>query len=233
MFHQQDSTTDLDSIFDFIEDWPDEDPDASLLMEATTRNEDTERILEDQPHVAHIYKSKDTYASFVSTCMMPCVGKDVHRSYVTGAKTLEECFTVEDEAMCLLVLVNSYRKWQDEAKWRLESNGDKRVTKVPEDIMRIFSKTLYTETLKDDEGKRVTRHGWSGEGQAVFLLLKRAVALKRRTFPDIEEYRTYVSDKMCRKSKRKAQRDLTVEEPKRNQYLAFISMAEDMNGCIV
>jgi len=230
---EADSDNSSDSEFDFIKDWPAQDPDASLIMGGANTPEDMEKVLDEQPHVAHIYKTQETYASFVSKCMLPVVGQAAHRSYVTGAKSLEECFTIEDEALCLLVLVNSYRKWKDEASWRLQSYANRVASKVPEESMRTFSKSLYTESNSDEGGKRTTRQGWSHEGQVVFILFRRAVELKRKTFPSIEEYRRHVSDKMCRKGKRKAQRELNIEEPKTKQYLAFIAMADDMNGCIV
>ena len=229
---ESDDSSTSSSDFEFIKDWPVQDPELSLIMEGAT-TEEIEKFLDEQPHVAHIYKTQEIYASFVSKCMSPCIGLAAYRSYVTGAKSLEECFTVEDEAMCLLVLVNSYRKWKDEARWRLQSYTNRVASKVPEEIMRSFSKSLYTESNVDEGGKRTTRQGWSHEGQAVFILFKRAVALKRKTFPNIEEYKRHLSDKICRKGKRKAQRELIVEEPKTKQYLAFISMADDMNGCIV
>jgi hypothetical protein len=223
------------SEFDFIRDWPDDDPaDASLLVETrTSSREEPDRILDVQPHVAHIYKTQETYASFVCKCMKPCVGKDIYRSFENGAKTLEECFTVEDEALCLLVLVNSIRKWQDEAKWRSENAGYQTSSKVPEDIKKTFSKSLYTELQTDStERRKTTRHGWSHEGQVVFLLFQRAVALKRSSFPHMEEYRTYVSSKLCRKGKRKARREFFFEEQENMKYKRFIAMSDDMNGCI-
>jgi hypothetical protein len=152
---------------------------------------------------------------------------------VTGARKFEECFTVEDEALCLLVLVNSFNKWKDEAEWRLQSHENKISSKVPENIMRSFSRTLYTECFSDEEGKRTTRQGWSHEGQVIFILFKRAVTLKRKSFPRIDEFRKHVCDKLCRKGKRRPQRAITLEEPVTKQYKAFISMADDMNGCIV
>jgi hypothetical protein len=161
----------------------------------------------------------------------------MYRSFETGAKCIEECFTIEDEALCLLVLVNSVKKWQDEAKWRTH-NPEFHTTlkKIPDcRIQKTFNASLYTEfntAGNTTERRRSTRHGWSREGQIIFLLFKKAIALKRSSFPNMDEYRSYVSGKLCRKGKRKAQREFTVDGPKEKQYITYIEMSDDMNGCI-
>jgi hypothetical protein len=220
--------------FDFMKNWPvDDKPDVSFLMQQGASRDDVKKFLDGQPHVSHIYKTKENYASFVSKCMLPCVGQAKHRAFITGAKSLEDSFTVEDEALCILVLVNSYRKWKDEARWRLESLENRNATKLPEEVMKTLSKALYTESNTEDEGKRNTRQGWSHEGQVAFVLIKRSVDLKRKSFPNIEEYKTYVTEKMCNKGKRRVSRDVALEEPATKQYKAFLALADDLNGCIV
>ena len=99
--------------------------------------------------------------------------------------------------------------------------------------MKTLSKALYTESNTEDEGKRNTRQGWSHEGQVAFVLIKRSVDLKRKCFPNIEEYKTYVTEKMSIKGKRRISRDVILEEPATKQYKAFLALADDLNGCIV
>lgn len=237
-FEQENSDDDLstdDMETSFLKEWPDNEPDANILV-VPRHTDDLNQYLEVQPHVAHIYRSKETYASFISKCMLPCVGRKTYRSFETGAKSLEESFTVEDEALCLLVLVNSISKWQDEARWRTDNPEFHTISKkVPDCTQKTFSKSLYTEfntAGEATERKKTTRHGWSHEGQIIFLLFKKAIALKRSSFSNMEEYRSYVSGKLCRKGKRKARREFTLAEPKEKQYITFIVMTDDMNGCI-
>jgi len=56
---------------------------------------------------------------------------------------------------------------------------------------------------------------------------KSLLTLRRRGIEDM-----YLT-RCVGQGKRKAQRELNIEEPKTKQYLAFIAMADGMNGCIV
>jgi hypothetical protein len=227
------STEELETCF--LRGWPDDEPDINNLVHQTLTDDLNQDLLEEQPHVAHVYRTKETYASFISICMLPCVGKNTYRSFETGSKNFEESFTIEDEALCFLVLANSINKWQDEAVWRNDNSEYHNTSKkIQSSILKTFSKSLYTETIRagnTTERKMSTRQGWSPKGQSIFLLFKKAIALKRDSFTHMDGYRSYVTGKLCRKGKRK-QRDFSVVDPEEKKYMTFIAMAEEMNGRI-
>jgi hypothetical protein len=99
---------------------------------------------EPQPEpVMYIYQSKENYTSFLKKCMKHCIGTKSYHRFSHGKEQLNDFFTIDDEALCILIIMNSYRKWKDEAEWRRNNVG---CEVVPKDVSKTFKRTLYTET---------------------------------------------------------------------------------------
>lgn len=99
--------------------------------------------IEPQPDpVTYVYESKEIYATFLKRCMKPCIGTKKYHRFSHGKEPLDDYFTVDDEALCILIIMNSYSKWKDEAEWRKNNGGSESVSK---EDSKAFSRTLYTE----------------------------------------------------------------------------------------
>jgi len=99
---------------------------------------------EPQPEpVTYVYESKEMYASFLNRCMKPCIGTKAYHRFSHGKESLDSFFTVDDEALCILIIMNSYSKWKDEAEWR--KNNVLGAESVPKEVSKTFNRTIYTE----------------------------------------------------------------------------------------
>lgn len=111
----------------------------------TSGNENIYQEEEKEPQpdpVTFVYESKEMYATFLKRCMKPCIGTKGYHKFSHGKEHLDDFFTIDDEALCILIIMNSYSKWKDEAEWRKNNVGSE---SVPKEDSKAFSRTLYTE----------------------------------------------------------------------------------------
>ena len=104
--------------------------------------EEADNSLEPEP-IKYIYESKERYGIFLKKCMKPCIGVKSFNRFCSNTESLNDHFTIDDEALCVLVIMNSYDKWKDEVEWRKDNRTS---ANVPTEVSKGFRKTLYTES---------------------------------------------------------------------------------------
>ena len=75
--------------------------------------------------------------------MKPCIGMKLFNRFCSNTESLNDHFSIDDEALCVLVIMNSYDKWKDEVEWKKDNWT---LVNVPTDVSKNFRKTLYTES---------------------------------------------------------------------------------------
>ena len=120
-----------------------------------------------------IVSDKEVYSSFLIMCC-PCIMPQ--KTYVYMSSLVEsdvnEWFTVDDEALCIVLLENSLSRWNEEYLHRLSlqtpSGEDKFSVKL--DLKTVtFSPPRYS-TSKQEEDKKNT--GWTCDGINRFMEIK-------------------------------------------------------------
>lgn len=101
-----------------------------------------ENSLEPEP-IKYIYESKERYGIFLKRCMKPCIGMKSFNRFCSNTESLNDHFSIDDEALCVLVIMNSYDKWKDEVEWKKDNRT---LVNVPIEASKNFRKTLYTDS---------------------------------------------------------------------------------------
>ena len=101
---------------------------------------------------------KEIYSSFLMMCG-PCIMPQKTYVYMSSLSesSVDNWFTVDDEALCVVLLENSLTKWNEEFDHRLGLNigDDKDRFSVKLDLKSVkFSPTKYS-TSKQDRDKKI------------------------------------------------------------------------------
>jgi hypothetical protein len=144
--------------------------DASQIVKDVVQFFDTIVFSEDMD-VNKIHTTKETYAALVYLFAKCIVPSQLFKDMIQHSQgTFDKTFTVQDEAMCLLILSNNLPRWVAEAKAKVEHNGNslpKCLTNVtlPKAIASTIPKSRYTMGTEESSN---LRSGWGPEGMAKY-----------------------------------------------------------------
>lgn len=132
-------------------------------------------------------RNYDAYSTFYSVFLPSIVGKRRFNRLLRTLKDEEEIATVSDEALALLAIENSWKRWD---KIFDNSNGEiRRYTKnetKPEGLFDNLPPPEYTKTAKDDpeSEKNTEDKNWNEAGISRFNELRQLVINDRASYPD-------------------------------------------------
>jgi len=130
----------------FFQRWPIDwhtDYEAHFDALHASQNDNTaDEVSLDPEPIRYIYDSKEMYTTFLKKCMKHCIGIKSYNRFCSTTESLNDYFSIDDEALCVLIIMNSYDKWKDECEWKKDNMT---LSSAPSDVSKTFRKTIYTE----------------------------------------------------------------------------------------
>ena len=182
--------------------------DAPLIKKITTSFIKDLMTLEDVSE-AYVHETQERYCAFLFLFGRRVVSQNLYKERRDCShERFEKVYTMQDEALAIVILKNNLLKWQEEAKLRKLKcedfkNTDLMNVKITSKEMADCPKPLYTMNLEYDESN--LRSGWGDAGFKEFMkILKKVNAFRDKD--EFMEIKNFTMDTLSTKKKKSRKR---------------------------